>query len=100
MVANLFCFLLLPGVVHVRHVKNSLGNALMIDALKGTTLIMIDSDIDGKSEKIGAKYNVEAYPTFVRIDGEGELLKRTDGNAWEENIPENMAPVLKKFMAN
>ncbi|HEY1040449.1 MAG TPA: thioredoxin domain-containing protein [Bacteroidia bacterium] len=81
-----------------RQFKNSLSNILMIDALKGSTLILIDGDIDAKSDKIAAKYDVSAYPTFVRVNEQGELIKKTDGGAWEENIPENMAPVMKKFM--
>ena len=78
--------------------KNSLSDPLMIDALNGTTLIMIDADIDATKEKIGTKYNVSAYPAYLRLNEKGELLKKTDGGAWDENIPKNMAPVLKEFL--
>jgi thioredoxin 1 len=78
--------------------KNSLGDPLMTDALNGATLIMIDGDIDAKKDKLTEKYKVTGYPTFVRVDAEGKLLNKTDGGAWDENIPVNMAPVMKTFM--
>ena len=78
--------------------KHSLGDPLMIDALKDITLIIIDVDIDADKEKISEKYEVGSYPTFIRVDEKGEVIKQTDGGAWQENIPQNMAPVLKSFM--
>lgn len=78
--------------------KNSLGDPLMIDALSGVTLIMIDGDVDAEKEKICQKYGIKSYPSYLRVDESGKLLKKTDGGAWDENIPKNMAPVLKKFM--
>jgi thioredoxin 1 len=78
--------------------KNSLGDPLMTDALKDATLIMIDGDVDAKNDKIAGKYKVSAYPTFLRVDETGKLLNKTDGGAWDENIPVNMAPVMKAFM--
>ncbi len=79
--------------------KNSLNDPLMLDALKDVTLIMIDADVDGEREQIGlTKYAVRSYPTFLRVDANGKVIKKTDGGAWDENIPKNMAPVLKKFM--
>jgi thiol-disulfide isomerase/thioredoxin len=78
--------------------KHSLDDALMIDALKDITLIMIDADIDTEKEKIGEKYDVGSYPTFIRVNAKGEVIKQTGGGAWDENIPANMAPVLKAFM--
>lgn len=78
--------------------KSSLGDPLMTDALQNATLIMIDGDVDAKRDKIGSKYNITGYPSFVRIDENGNLVKKTDGGAWDENIPVNMAPVMKEFM--
>lgn len=78
--------------------KNSLTDPLMIDALKDVTLIMIDADIDAKNENISKRYQVSAYPNYVIIDSTGKLLKQIDGGAWDENIPKNMAPVLKDFL--
>ena len=80
--------------------KNSLTDPLMIDAMKGCTLIMIEETIDNKSEKIGDKYKVTSYPTYIRVDAKGTALKKTDGGAWDANIPKNMAPVLKEFLKN
>lgn len=78
--------------------KSSLSDPLMINVMNGTTLIMIDADIDADKEKIGTKYHVSVYPTYLRLNEKGDLLKKTDGGAWDENIPKNMAPVLKEFL--
>lgn len=81
-----------------RQFKNSLTDPLMINAMKGSTLIMIDEGKD--KEKLTTKYDVSAYPTYIRIDEKGKVLKKTDGGVWDENIPKNMAPVMKKFLMN
>ena len=78
--------------------KKSESDPLMIDALNGVTFIMIDGDIDLKKDKISNKYGITGYPSFVRVDETGKLIKKTDGGAWDENIPANMAPVMKEFM--
>ena len=78
--------------------KNSLNDPLMIDALKNSTLIMIDADIDAEKENISQTYDVGSYPTFIRVNEKGSVIKQTEGGAWDENIPQNMAPVLKEFM--
>jgi thiol-disulfide isomerase/thioredoxin len=78
--------------------KASLNDPLMIDAMNGCTLIMIDETIDNTKEKIGNKYKVTSYPTYIRVDANGTVKKKTDGGAWDENIPKNMAPVLKEFL--
>jgi thiol-disulfide isomerase/thioredoxin len=80
--------------------KNSLTNQLMIDALEDATLITIDADIDALSERIALKYAVKSYPTYIRVDETGKLLLKIDGSAWQEDVPKNMAPVLKNFMKN
>lgn len=78
--------------------KKSLNHPLMTEALKNATLIVIDGDIDAEQENIAQKYGITAYPSYVRVDKTGKLIKKTDGGAWDENIPENMAPVLKSFL--
>lgn len=78
--------------------KSALSDPMMQEAMNGITLIMIDADIDGGKEKFGAKYKVSAYPTFLKMDADGNSLKKIDGGAWNEDTPANMAPAMKKFM--
>lgn len=79
--------------------KSSLSDPLMEDALNNVTLIMIDLDVDNTKEKLGEAFGVSGIPAFVRVDKDGEYVDLIDGGAWDENIPANMAPVLKGFLA-
>lgn len=76
--------------------KNSLSSNLMKEALKNTELISIDVDDD--SLGFNEIYNVKFIPCFVKIDDEGKVIGTIDGGEWNENIPENMAPVLIDFI--
>lgn len=79
--------------------KSSLSDPLMQDALNNVTLIMLDTDVDDTKEKHGEAFGVSGIPAFVKVDKEGNFVDIVDGGAWEENIPANMAPVLKAFIA-
>jgi thioredoxin 1 len=79
--------------------KSSLSDPLMTDALNNVTLIMIDQDKDMEKEMYGDQFGVTGIPAFVKVDKEGNYVDLIDGGAWEENIPANMAPVLKAFLA-
>jgi thioredoxin 1 len=79
--------------------KSSLSDPLMQDALNNVTLIMIDTDVDDTKEKHGSEFGVSGIPAFVKVDKEGNLVDLVDGGAWDANIPANMAPVLKGFIA-
>lgn len=79
--------------------KSSLHDPLMEDALNNTTLIMVNLDEDGEKDKFSDTYGVSGIPAFVRVDKNGEYLDLIDGGAWDENIPKNMAPVLKDYLA-
>lgn len=78
--------------------KSSLGDPLMQDALNNTTLIMVDLDADAEKDKFSETYGVSGIPAFVKVDKAGEFVDLIDGGAWDENIPANMAPVLKNFI--
>lgn len=80
--------------------KSSLSDPLMQDALRDVTFIMIDTDLDSAQEHLTKKYNVAAFPTFIKVDVTGTSLKKIDGGAWDEDVPANMAPVMKKFLEN
>lgn len=81
-----------------REFKTSLHDPLMQDALKGVTFILIDEEPDQGKENLLAKYEIGVFPTFVKVDAEGKNMKQIDGGAWDENIPQNMAPAMSGFL--
>ena len=73
------------------------GDPMMVDAFVGTYMIQVDID-DWKNDLAGAGYTVNAIPVYYELDRDGKSTGRSiDGSAWGDNIPENMAPPLKKF---
>lgn len=73
-------------------------NELMLDAFRGTYIIPIDVDIWPESEQEEAGFSIEFIPIYFEIDENGRPTGDTiGGDAWGENIPENMAPPLKEF---
>ena len=68
----------------------------MLEAFSGVYLIRLDVDEWGWITDHG--FNVEAIPVFYKLDADGKPNGEViDGNAWGENIPENMAPPLDAF---
>lgn len=73
-------------------------NALMLNAYDGTYIIKLDVDEWGWEDgKIG-DFTVEAIPVYFKLDGQGKPTgEMIDGGAWNEDIPENIAPVMDDF---
>ncbi|MCG2785575.1 MAG: hypothetical protein L6461_10765 [Anaerolineae bacterium] len=69
----------------------------MLNAFEGIYLIRVDVDLWGwGDESLG--FDVSAIPIFFKIDPQGQPTGEIiDGNAWGENIPENIAPPLSAF---
>ena len=78
--------------------KHSLSDPLMAEALKDATLIMVDEGKD--DESLLDKYEIGVFPSYVRVNENGERLGQIDGGAWNDNTPENMAPVFTQFLKN
>jgi hypothetical protein len=67
----------------------------MVDAFAGTYIIQADVDDWGFPPK---GWSFDAIPIFYGLDPDGKPTRQViDGNAWGDNIPENMAPPLKTF---
>lgn len=82
-----------------KRLTSHLADPLMVDALDGTYIVKLNSD-DWKFIAIKKGFNLDGIPAFFEIDKEGHPTGRTiNGGAWEEDIPANMAPPLKKFFA-
>jgi thiol-disulfide isomerase/thioredoxin len=70
-------------------------NELMLKAYDGVYIIKLDVDewgwgVDG--------YKVEAIPVYFKLDSKGQATGEViDGGAWNEDIPENIAPVMDQF---
>jgi hypothetical protein len=81
-----------------RELRANMDDPLMVEAFSKTFIIQIVADDFSDKELEAAGLAVNAIPSFYEIDNDGKPTGRTiDGGAWEENIPSNMAPVLKKF---
>jgi thiol-disulfide isomerase/thioredoxin len=76
--------------------KRSLSDPMMADALKDATLIMIDEGED--AENLLGKYGIGAFPTYIKVNKDGYRVNQIDGGAWDDNTPENMAPVFTQFL--
>lgn len=73
-------------------------NELMVKAYEGTYIIKLDVDEwvwdDGRVQN----FAFDGIPVYFKLDSNGEQTGEViDGNAWGDNIPENMAPPMDKF---
>jgi thiol:disulfide interchange protein len=73
-------------------------NQLMLDAYAGAYVIKLDVDEWGWADSTLHDFDFDGIPVYFKLDAEGNPTGETvDGNAWGDNIPENMAPVMNKF---
>jgi thiol-disulfide isomerase/thioredoxin len=78
----------------------SLGDEQMRDAFAGTYIIHLDVD-EWKDKLSPLGFNSDGIPAFFPINDKGAAIgPKIDGGAWGDNIPENMAPPLKKFFVD
>ena len=77
--------------------KSSMNDPLMQAAFKGTYIVRLDLDAWEQS-LVKAGYPVKAVPAFFGVGDAGKFNgKQIDGGAWRDDVPAQMAPVLKKF---
>jgi thiol-disulfide isomerase/thioredoxin len=72
-------------------------NKLLVDAFDGVYLIRLDADEWGwDMKKYG--FSFDGIPVFFKLDAQGKPNGEViDGNAWGDNIPENIAPPMDEF---
>jgi thiol-disulfide isomerase/thioredoxin len=71
---------------------------LLLDAYEGTYIIKLDVDEWGWGDSTLHDFDFDGIPVYFKLDAEGNPTGGTvDGNAWGDNIPENIAPVMDKF---
>jgi thiol-disulfide isomerase/thioredoxin len=69
---------------------------LTMQALEGVYLIR--ADVDEWGSENGKNFTFDAIPVYYQLDASGNPTgAMVDGGAWNEDIPENFAPVLDAF---
>lgn len=81
-----------------RELQACMNDPLMAEAFAHTFIIQINADDFSDKQFAAAGFTLDGIPAFFELDAQGKPTGRViDGGAWEENIPANMAPVLRKF---
>jgi len=69
---------------------------LTMQAFKG--IYLIRADVDEWGSENGKNFTFDAIPIYYQLDAGGNPSGAVvDGSAWNEDIPENFAPVLDEF---
>ncbi|MCA8829906.1 thioredoxin domain-containing protein [Hymenobacter pini] len=75
-----------------RRYRESLPDPALQAALSKATLVKINIDTDSIYSSL---YNIQAVPTFVKIDSAGNVLAQITSDEWNEDVPEAIAPVMR-----
>ncbi|HMB21193.1 MAG: hypothetical protein ACM33V_06820 [Chloroflexota bacterium] len=86
-----------PPCVAIEEALNA-KNELMLKAYAGTYIIKLDVDEWGWTEKGVQDFKFDGIPVYFKLDAQGKQTGEViDGNAWGDNIPENIAPPMDEF---
>ena len=80
-----------------RGVDDALSDPAMQQALRGARLVRVDLDTFG-DELAELDIPTSVYPAFFLLDQELRPLDAIHGGEWDEDIAENIAPVLGAFV--
>jgi thiol-disulfide isomerase/thioredoxin len=73
-------------------------NKLILNAYAGTYIIKLDVDEWGWGDSKLHDFQFDGIPVYFKLDSEGNQTGEViDGGAWNEDIPENIAPVMDAF---
>jgi thiol-disulfide isomerase/thioredoxin len=73
-------------------------NELMLKAYTGTYIIRLDVDEWGWSDSKLHDFDFDGIPVYFKLNTQGQPTGEViDGDAWGENIPENIAPPMDEF---
>lgn len=78
-------------------VAAALPDTRMQRALANVTLVRVDVDEYDRELK-AMRVETKTAPWFYKLDAKGIPTDAISADAWEESVPENMAPVLGKFV--
>jgi hypothetical protein len=76
----------------------ALHDESMVEALDGVRLVRVDIDAFGVAEVTGLRFERRSVPWFYLMDGTPRWTDAISGDEWDENVPENIAPVLDDFV--
>ena len=78
--------------------RNSLNTSQMKEAFRGVHLILLDNEIwETHLDALGMKSG--SFPRIHELTDNGQASPRViTGEAWDEDIPKNMAPPLQHFL--
>jgi thiol-disulfide isomerase/thioredoxin len=80
-------------------IEESMGDARMAEAFAGTYVIGLDVDAWG-GQLTQERFDGSTIPAYFALNGEGRPTGHPlTGAAWDDNLPENMAPPLKAFFS-
>lgn len=75
----------------------SLPDRRMHKALAGVTLLRVD--VEAYEDELRAmRVDTEQVPWFYKLDSAARPTDAVSADEWDENVPENMAPVLGAFV--
>jgi len=81
-----------------REFEDAMTDARMQSALANVSIVRVD--IDDFDAELKSEGMLEAtLPWFYKIDATLKPIDAISAGEWDENIPENMAPVLKSFVS-
>jgi len=79
-----------------KEIAGTIDDPLLQHALADVTLVEVDTDEFG-SELGALKMETSAIPFFFKIDSTAKATDAISGDEWDENTPQNEAPVLGAF---
>ncbi|HEY8074775.1 MAG TPA: DUF4190 domain-containing protein [Labilithrix sp.] len=88
---------------YVKHSKEcaqvaaALPDPRMQKALANVTLVRVDIEVFA-AELAAMRVETNAVPWFYMLDGTARPLDAINADEWDDNVPENMAPVLGAFV--
>jgi hypothetical protein len=82
-----------------RGFEASLNDPRVQASLKNVTLVRLDIDEWEKTELKDLKMDVGSVPWFFKIDDKLKTLDAISSGEWDDDVPENIAPVMRDFMA-
>lgn len=78
-------------------VEAALPDRRMQHALANVTLVRVDVEVFYR-ELSAMHVDVQSVPWFYKLDAAGRTTDAISAGEWDDNVPENMAPVLERFV--
>lgn len=78
-------------------VEAALPSVELQQALAGMRIVRLDAaQFLGELSRLGVP--LDAFPAFLLLGPDGHVRDYLHGGEWDEDVPENIAPVLKSFV--